>query len=131
MLVNLLSNAVKFTDVGEVRLEVHAQASDAGDEAGGRKAIEFRVHDTGRGIPEEDLERVFGEFEQVRGTAGGTGLGLPISRRLARILGGDLWAESTSASGSTFIFRLEDAVVPTQDGSVRTERKARDAQLTS
>jgi signal transduction histidine kinase len=99
ILVNLLANAVKFTPEGEVAVEV--RAGDAGETAW----IEIRVRDTGRGIPAEHLERVFEEFEQVPGSEG-TGLGLPISRRLARLLGGDLRAESRVGEGSTFVLRL-------------------------
>ncbi|MEX2582422.1 MAG: GAF domain-containing sensor histidine kinase [Gemmatimonadota bacterium] len=109
ILVNLLSNAVKFSDGGEVRLEVRQGGSDSSDdgEAPARAGeIEFAVTDNGPGIAEADLTRVFEEFEQVEGTTGGTGLGLPISRRFARLLGGDLWAESTVGQGSTFVLRL-------------------------
>lgn len=95
ILVNLLSNAVKFTEQGSVSLAVQP--------AGG--GIEFRVTDSGRGIATEDLERIFLEFEQVAGSAG-TGLGLPISRRLAQLLGGTLTAQSVPGEGSTFILRL-------------------------
>jgi signal transduction histidine kinase len=105
VLVNLLSNGVKFTERGEVRLEVRSGELPQEGAAADPPFIEFRVSDTGPGIPEGDLDRIFEEFEQVQGTSGGTGLGLPISRRLARLLGGDLWAESR-AGGSTFIFRI-------------------------
>jgi signal transduction histidine kinase len=108
ILVNLLSNAIKFTTEGEVRLSVEgpAAAPDADGEGEPPRAVHLRVSDTGPGIPAEDLERVFEEFEQVKGTRGGTGLGLPISRRLAQMLGGDLWAESEVGRGSTFVLRL-------------------------
>jgi signal transduction histidine kinase len=105
ILSNLLSNAVKFTDAGEVAVEL-AWLGDRGEDAEPREAarLEFRVRDTGRGIPAADLERVFGEFEQVRGSSG-TGLGLPVSRRLARLLGGELTAVSSGA-GSVFTLGL-------------------------
>ena len=95
ILTNLLSNAVKFTAEGEVVL---AARSD-------QDWMELRVADTGRGIPPEHLDRVFEEFAQVPGSEG-TGLGLPISRKLARLLGGDLRVESEVGVGSTFILRL-------------------------
>ncbi|HET7321301.1 MAG TPA: GAF domain-containing sensor histidine kinase, partial [Longimicrobiaceae bacterium] len=97
ILVNLLSNAVKFTGDGGVQLQLLAR--DLG-------WVEFRVIDTGPGIEPEDLKRIFEEYEQVKGTKGGTGLGLPVSRRLARALGGELWAESASGAGSTFVLAL-------------------------
>jgi signal transduction histidine kinase len=68
--------------------------------------VELRVADTGPGIAPGDLELIFEEFEQVKGTTGGTGLGLPIARRLARLLGGELEVESELGVGSTFTLRL-------------------------
>ncbi|MGI9190472.1 MAG: ATP-binding protein, partial [Longimicrobiaceae bacterium] len=94
ILVNLLSNAVKFTPEGSVAI-IAAQNDDD-------TARELRVSDSGPGIPPDDLDRIFEEFEQVKGTKGGTGLGLPIARKLARLLGGDLRAESEPGVGSTF-----------------------------
>ncbi|MBW3630184.1 MAG: GAF domain-containing sensor histidine kinase [Gemmatimonadetes bacterium] len=99
ILVNLLSNAVKFTR-GEVRLAATASAT------GDQPSVELAVSDTGAGIPPEDLGRIFEEYEQIKGTKGGTGLGLPISRRLAGLLGGDLSAESEVGVGSRFMLRL-------------------------
>jgi signal transduction histidine kinase len=101
IMVNLAANAIKFTQAGSVRLEA-APAAD------GSEGVELRVHDTGPGIAAESLERIFEEFEQATEADAqrGTGLGLPISRRLARIMGGALWAESAPGKGSTFILRL-------------------------
>ncbi|HEX8393492.1 MAG TPA: hybrid sensor histidine kinase/response regulator [Longimicrobium sp.] len=98
IVLNLLSNAIKFTDAGSVRVLL----SRAG------RGVEVRVEDTGPGIAPEDQERVFQEFEQTGGSAGrgGTGLGLPISRRLAGMLGGSLSLESTPGQGSAFTLRL-------------------------
>jgi signal transduction histidine kinase len=97
ILVNLLSNAVKFAPAGSIAI-VAAESDSAGQE--------LRVSDSGPGIPPGDLDRIFEEFEQVKGTKGGTGLGLPIARKLARLLGGDLRAESEPGVGSTFMLRL-------------------------
>jgi signal transduction histidine kinase len=98
--VNLLSNAVKFTDAGTVEIAAEAPAG----------AVVFRVRDTGIGIPPEQLERVFEPFTQVESSPtrrfGGTGLGLSVSRRLARLLGGDLAAESVPGEGSAFTLVL-------------------------
>ncbi|MEX2571756.1 MAG: ATP-binding protein [Gemmatimonadota bacterium] len=108
ILVNLLSNAVKFSEGGDVELEVRSVSPDAtsSDPDAPPMSVELLVRDSGRGIPQADLGRIFEEFEQVQGTVGGTGLGLPISRRFARLLGGDLWVESTLGEGSTFVLRL-------------------------
>ena len=104
ILQNLLSNAVKFTDSGQVELKVavadsRAMLSGAGSGAEpGRQAIVFSVTDTGIGIAEENLDNIFGAFQQGDGTTsrryGGTGLGLAICRELAARLGGRITAES-------------------------------------
>jgi signal transduction histidine kinase len=114
ILINLLSNAVKFTDEGRVTLSAaHGDGAGASDGAGAGDGaahgwVELRVADTGPGIAPENQERIFHEFEQIVGATarGGTGLGLPISRKLARLLGGDLTVESELGRGSTFILRL-------------------------
>ena len=105
IVLNLLSNAVKFTDQGSVRLTV-GEGTDGQLATDGEGWRFVRVRDTGPGIPAEDHDRVFNEFEQVHTVteAGGTGLGLAISRKLARLLGGDLLLESAEGAGS--IFRL-------------------------
>lgn len=104
ILVNLLGNAVKFTDRGEVELRVWGEP----------ESVCFRVADTGPGIPAEFIERIFEPFTQVDNThtrvQGGTGLGLPVSQRLARLLGGDLRVESSGPAGSRFALTLPLAV---------------------
>jgi signal transduction histidine kinase len=118
ILCNLLSNAVKFTDSGEVSLQIAWDGGwhDGDEPREGGTHLELRVSDTGRGIPAADLERVFREFEQVRGSAG-TGLGLPVSRRLARLLGGDITAASQPGEGSVFTLRLPYLRSPAVDES--------------
>ena len=97
ILRNLLSNAIKYTDLGEVRLSVREFPGN----------VEITVSDTGTGIPAAQLERVFEEFYQVPGAKrGGTGLGLPMARRLAQLLGGDLTLSSEPGAGATAVLRL-------------------------
>ncbi|HEX3959705.1 MAG TPA: ATP-binding protein [Trebonia sp.] len=97
ILRNLLSNAIKYTDEGEVRLTVHMVP--------GR--VEIRVSDTGIGISDGQLERVFDEFYQVPGARrGGTGLGLPYARRLAKLLAGELTLTSEAGRGTTAVLSL-------------------------
>jgi len=100
MLVNLLSNGIKFTDKGEVRVE----CSVAND------ALEVRIADTGVGIAAENIEDVFEPFWQAEQTAtrrtSGTGLGLSVTRKLARLLGGDVTVASRIGTGTTFVLAL-------------------------
>ena len=101
ILVNLISNAIKFTDKGSVILEV------TNDAARGRPgAIHFIVRDTGMGIAQDKLSSIFERFTQADASIarryGGTGLGLTISRQLAELMQGRIWAESIVGEGSTF-----------------------------
>jgi len=99
ILLNLLSNAIKFTESGSITLS----AKKKDDE------FIFAVMDTGHGIPQEMQARIFEPFVQGMddiNRSQGTGLGLPISRSLARAHGGDLWVESKVNEGSTFFFTL-------------------------
>ncbi|MEO7218021.1 MAG: HAMP domain-containing sensor histidine kinase [Gemmatimonadaceae bacterium] len=120
IVLNLLGNAVKYTPTGtiSVRTRVFAASDPTVPElvkpaqtaatAAGRQWIGIQVSDTGIGIGKNDQVRIFEEFEQINaGSRGdsmsrGTGLGLPISRRLARLLGGDVTVESDLGKGSTF-----------------------------
>ena len=100
-LFNLLSNAAKFTDHGTISLTVEREPEDW---------ISFAVSDTGIGMTEEQLGRLFEAFSQAeastRSRYGGTGLGLAISRHFCRLMGGDLTVESVYGQGSTFTVRL-------------------------
>lgn len=102
VLINILGNAIKFTESGGVNIAVEKQ----------EKFVRIEVSDTGIGIPENKLEMIFEAFSQVDTSTtrktGGTGLGLPISRRLIELQGGKLWAESTGVpgEGSKFIIQL-------------------------
>ncbi|CAL9456039.1 Sensor histidine kinase RcsC [Actinosynnema sp. ALI-1.44] len=112
VLRNLLSNAVKFTETGSVELRIEPAAPDEPPTTVRRHgaALAFRVIDTGIGIAEQQLESIFGAFQQADGTTsrkyGGTGLGLSISREIAYLLGGAITAESTPGQGSTFTLYL-------------------------
>lgn len=101
VLVNLIHNAVKFTRAGG---EIVLSADLVPD----RNAVRFAVHDTGIGIPAEDVPRVFERFYRVdKSRAGsGTGLGLSIARHIVEAHKGQIWAESTEGQGSTFYFTI-------------------------
>jgi signal transduction histidine kinase len=98
ILRNLISNALKFTEAGEVRISAARGAHEG--------TVVFSVADTGIGIAPDDRERIFRDFAQVEShlqrRARGSGLGLPLSRKLAVLLGGDLGVESTPGAGSVF-----------------------------
>ncbi|MBA4157306.1 MAG: PAS domain S-box protein [Gemmatimonadetes bacterium] len=100
ILLNLLGNAVKFTREGSIRLHVE----------GGDDSVVFRVQDTGVGIAAEHLEKIFDPFWQVQQSstreAEGTGVGLAVSLRLAKLLNGEIMVESTPGVGTTFVLRL-------------------------
>jgi signal transduction histidine kinase len=100
ILINLLGNAMKFTDAGHVSLEMTLTDD----------RVHYCVRDTGPGITDADLERVFDPFTQLdqslKRAKGGTGLGLPVSRRLAHLLGGDLTVASAPGQGAAFTLWL-------------------------
>ena len=118
ILVNLLSNAVKFTEKGEVSVTVTQKGH----------LIAFAVKDSGIGIESKNFHKVFEEFQQIDNSNTrkykGTGLGLPISRRLARVLGGDLTVESGFGHGSTFTLEIPQEFPEEQKGNMEkpTER---------
>ncbi len=103
VLLNLMANATKFTDEGEIELRI-----DVEEEDDDRLKLHTSVRDTGIGIPPDKLETIFGVFQQADGSTtrkyGGTGLGLTISRQIARLMDGELWVESELDRGSTFHF---------------------------
>src|SRR5262249_7496676 len=109
ILLNVLSNACKFTKEGEVRLRARRVAN-------GREWIELAVADTGIGMTPEQQAKLFEEFSQADATTaqrfGGTGLGLALSRKLARMMGGDVTVTSESGKGSVFTVRLPGGATP-------------------
>jgi signal transduction histidine kinase/CheY-like chemotaxis protein/HPt (histidine-containing phosphotransfer) domain-containing protein len=117
ILINLLNNAVKFTDKGEVVLSVDGEALGSGDREVGRKyELHFAVRDSGIGIREDRLSRLFESFSQVDASTtrryGGTGLGLAISKRLSELMGGTIWVESRVGEGSTFHLTIQAEQAP-------------------
>ena len=111
ILINLCNNAVKFTARGEVRVVVTLEAC-----AGEQMCLQFAVRDTGIGIEEEQLGRLFQSFSQADASTtrqyGGTGLGLAISSKLIEMMGGRIWVESTPGRGSTFYFNVRLSAAP-------------------
>jgi len=107
ILVNLIGNAVKFTDEGEILVTVRKLQTHPEKVA----ELELSVRDTGIGIGEEDIPKLFNDFSQVDSSTsrkyGGTGLGLAICKRLVEMMGGRIRAESRPGEGSTFIFTLQ------------------------
>jgi signal transduction histidine kinase len=117
-LLNLLSNACKFTENGTITLSVRAKRE------AGRDWICWHVQDTGIGIAEEGMKKLFQAFSQVDSSAtrrhGGTGLGLAVSQRLCRLMGGFITVESTPGSGTTFTIHMP-AVEPVPDSEAANE----------
>ena len=106
VITNLLSNAVKFTpEEGTVTLEAHLLS-----EENGKCMLQVRVTDTGIGISDDQKLRIFDMFEQAETDTtrkfGGTGLGLPISKSIVEMMGGEIWVESELGSGSAFVFNV-------------------------
>ena len=126
VLLNLLSNSVKFTEAGEVVLTVRAEYERQGDEqADEGSRLHFTVRDTGIGLNETGLSRLFQKFSQADSTTtrkyGGTGLGLAISKLLAELMGGSMWAESAGRGyGSSFHFTINCKPAELPQGSRRS-----------
>lgn len=111
ILLNIMGNAIKFTEKGSVSLSMHNQAGH----------VLIAIRDTGIGIKEEDIPIVFEQFRQIDGglnrAVGGTGLGMPITKKLVEIHGGDIWIESTYGQGTTFFFTLPYTPPPNKLGT--------------
>ena len=133
VLFNLLSNAVKFTDVGSVMLKVgyveefEPYTLNPDNSYTRFTKIRFQVEDTGKGIPVNDLTKIFAPFKQVKGNADreGTGLGLTISQDIIQLMGGKIELTSKISQGTTFWFDLElplaeTSLLPVLSGSILT-----------
>jgi signal transduction histidine kinase len=98
ILQNLINNAIKFTDQGYVKISTRYDEK--------AKAVEFKVADTGRGIPKESLSEIFEMFQQVKWSDkrldAGVGLGLHIAKKFTELLGGSIGVESRTGKGTTF-----------------------------
>ncbi len=118
ILVNLIGNAIKFTARGEIDVRVEMTRRDARG-----CHLTFSVKDSGIGIPEDKIDKLFHAFQQVDTSTsrryGGSGLGLAICKRLTGLMRGDIWAESRAGLGSTFFFTavLEPAPVESTNGT--------------
>ena len=131
IIVNLLSNAVKFTNQGQISLtaRVMTDVSERFEEpimlGENEIFLHIAVHDTGIGIPEDKLHKLFQSFSQVDASTtrqyGGTGLGLAICKRLSELMGGRIWVESVAGKGSTFQFliRAEKTAAELEDSQAK------------
>lgn len=119
VLVNLVSNAIKFTTSGEVEIRVSSTDGPAG-----RVMVKFAVRDTGIGISQDKMSRLFNSFSQLDASDsrlyGGTGLGLAISKRLVELMGGRIQVESEERKGSCFSFSIPLCLVPQDSEVVQT-----------
>lgn len=111
ILVNLLSNAVKFTDKGDISVSVSSQAVE-----GNKRQLRFSVKDTGIGIPQDKMSKIFEPFTQLERTISrkrdGVGLGLAITKNLVDLMGGTIWTESIVGQGTTFHVMILAETIP-------------------
>ena len=121
IIINIMNNAVKFTEKGHVKLRL--QTEPGGE---GRISLRFDIEDTGQGIKEEDLGKLFGAYSQVDTKKNhekeGTGLGLAICKQLVSLMNGTIWVESEYGRGSTFSFMLEQEVMSDQPAAAVKEQ---------
>ncbi|MBN1826668.1 MAG: response regulator [Candidatus Eisenbacteria bacterium] len=128
IIVNLLGNAIKFTEVGHVRLTARTETG-----RNARTKWRIAVSDTGIGIAESKIDRLFDRFSQedssITRRFGGTGLGLAISKHLARLMGGDITVKTVQGEGSTFCLCMELPVHAEQPESIRLPAAATGARV--
>jgi len=122
VLINLLNNAVNFTNRGYITLHIHWVKND--EDSG---VLEVAVEDTGIGISEENMKKLFRAFGQIdtrkNRNVEGTGLGLAISKSLLNLMGGDIWVRSKEKEGSTFSFRLPQRVKDSRPSNYETNHE--------
>jgi signal transduction histidine kinase len=110
VLLNVLGNAAKFTEHGRIDLQVTVGSATTMLAPGATPVVTFQISDTGIGMSPEQQERLFQEFVQVDDSPtrkyGGSGLGLALSYRLCRLLGGDIAVTSALGNGATFTIEL-------------------------
>ena len=125
ILANLLSNAVKFTDTGDISVSVSSKALE-----GNKRQITFAVKDTGIGMPQDKMDRLFQPFTQLEYTLSrkrdGAGLGLSICKKLVELMDGKIWAECEEGKGSTFRFTIQAEAIPGKQLDLGKSDKAAD-----
>ena len=108
VLLNILSNSVKYTEVGKITLNISSEIK------GNNAILDFKISDTGYGIKKEDYEKLFEKFARLdtatKKEIEGTGLGLVITKRLVKIMGGDIWFESEYGAGTNFYIELSQKI---------------------
>lgn len=123
ILVNLLGNAIKFTEKGSVALKVKLENSFSGNDV-----LLFSIQDSGSGIPEDKLDRLFKPFAQLDSSStrryGGTGLGLSICQKLVELMGGKIGVNSSFETGSEFWFKIP-LVLPVESRGKSPEKRAK------
>jgi signal transduction histidine kinase/CheY-like chemotaxis protein len=136
VITNILANAVKYTDKGSVKLNVRGQA-DKGNEPGHMLNLIIEVKDTGIGMKDEDIDKLFRKFQRLdlthNSTIEGTGLGLAISRQLMAMMGGNITVESKYGEGSSFTIELPQRIVssePVGNFRARFEKDIKEAKST-
>ncbi|PID76739.1 MAG: hybrid sensor histidine kinase/response regulator [Deltaproteobacteria bacterium] len=121
VLINLMGNAEKFTSKGEIELAI-----DVDRETEAEVYLHCRVRDTGIGIGQDKLETIFQAFRQADGSTtrryGGTGLGLAICRKISKLMGGEVWAESIIGEGSTFHFTAKMKRLPARQSTPHKQK---------
>lgn len=128
ILTNLVGNAIKFTETGSIL--IHVMTTSENEHS---VYMQFSIEDTGIGMSEEALKKIFQEFSQadtsITRQFGGTGLGLAISKQLVTMMGGDIWVESEPNRGSRFFFTTEFGKMKSYTPKVQNEEIAVDPQM--